>query len=71
MLDHLRRNTGILDTITSTGKLDEATEQALSDAIDQFRRGFLKFDGAALVAVAEAMPEVDVHQEQIVRQKRA
>jgi len=71
MLDHLRRNTGILDTITSTGKLDEATEQALSDAIDQFRHGFLKFDGAPLVAVAEVSPEVDVHQEQIVRQKRA
>ncbi|GIG30241.1 F0F1 ATP synthase subunit alpha [Cellulomonas marina] len=69
MLDHLRRSTDVLTTIASTGKLDDATEQALEAGIDQFRAGFLRGDGRGLGAEegdAEATPE----QEQIVRQKK-
>jgi F-type H+-transporting ATPase subunit alpha len=71
LLDHLRRKTDILTTITDTGKLDEATEAALGAAIDEFRAGFLRSDGSALVGPPEVVDDVDVHQEQIVRQKRA
>ncbi len=72
LLDHLRRNTSILTTITDTGKLDDATETALNDAVDTVRNGFLKADGSPLVVTEEPEDEhVDVEQEQIVRQKRS
>ncbi len=72
LLDHLRRNTDVLTTIASSGKLDEATEEALEKAVDEFRAGFLTFDETPLVGHDEGIAEpVDVEQEQIVRQKRA
>lgn len=70
LLDHLRRKTEVLSTIASTGKLEESTEQALSAAVDEFRQGFVLFDGSPLVKSEEDEP-VQVDQEQIVRQKRA
>jgi len=71
LLDHLRRNTDVLTTIASTGKLGDETEQQLASAVEQFRGGFLKFDGTPLVGGAEEDAEVEVEQEQIVRQKKA
>ncbi|MDC7122646.1 F0F1 ATP synthase subunit alpha [Cellulomonas fimi] len=71
LLDHLRRNTEVLTTIASTGKLDDETESALSSAVDEFRNGFLKGDGTPLVGGADEAADVEVEQEQIVRQKRA
>ncbi|UJP41304.1 F0F1 ATP synthase subunit alpha [Cellulomonas palmilytica] len=71
LLDHLRRNTEVLSTIASTGKLDDETETTLASAVEQFRSGFLKFDGTPLVGGAEEDAEVEVEQEQIVRQKKA
>lgn len=71
LLDHLRRNTDVLSTIADTGKLDDTTEKALGDAIDEFRQGFLTFDGSPLVGSADEDADVEVEQEQIVRQKRA
>jgi len=71
LLDHLRRNTDVLSTIAETGKLDESTEGALGGAIDEFRLGFLKFDGTPLVGGDVEDADVEVEQEQIVRQKRA
>ncbi len=70
MLEHLRRNTDVLTTIATTGKLDDATVDALSAGIDEFRLGFLTADGSPLVGEAEDDADVDVEQEQIVRQKR-
>jgi len=70
LLDHLRRNTDVLTTIASTGKLEASTESALSDALVVFRNGFLKGDGSPLVGGPEE-PAVEVVQEQIVRQKKA
>ncbi len=70
LLDHLRRNTDVLSTIASTGKLDDETEKALGDAIDEFRNGFLVGDGSTLVGSADDGAEVEVEQEQIVRQKK-
>ena len=70
LLDHLRRNTDVLTSIASSGKLEASTESALSDALIVFRNGFLKGDGSPLVNGPEE-PAVEVVQEQIVRQKRS
>ena len=72
LIDHLRRNTEVLTTIKSTGKLEDATEAALTAAVDEFRNGFLKGDGSPLVGGDEENDEsAQVEQEQIVRQKKA
>ncbi|AEI12963.1 F0F1 ATP synthase subunit alpha [Cellulomonas gilvus] len=71
LLDHLRRHTDVLTTIAETGKLDDATEQSLAGAVSDFRNGFLKFDGTPLVGGGDEDAEVEVEQEQIVRQKKA
>ena len=72
LIEHLRRNTDVLSTIAETGKLEEATESSLASAVDAFRNGFLKGDGSPLVGGDDAEDaDVDVEQEQIVRQKRA
>ena len=70
LLDHLRRNTDVLSTIASTGKLDDETEKALGSAVDEFRNGFLVGDGTTLVGSSDDGAEVDIEQEQIVRQKK-
>ncbi|WP_407344215.1 F0F1 ATP synthase subunit alpha [Pengzhenrongella phosphoraccumulans] len=70
LLDHLRRNTDVLTTISSSGKLEDDTEAALEAAVGKFRAGFLKGDGTPLIGVVED-EVVEVEQEQIVRQKKA
>jgi F-type H+-transporting ATPase subunit alpha len=70
LLDHLRRNTDVLSTITSTGKLEAATEEALSAAVDEFRAGFLTFEGKPLVG-GDDEADVEIEQEQIVKQKKS
>ncbi|ACZ31465.1 ATP synthase F1, alpha subunit [Xylanimonas cellulosilytica DSM 15894] len=71
LLDHLRRSTDVLSTIATTGKLEDETESALSDAVEEFRNGFLKGDGTPLVGGALDEAEVTIEQEQIVAQKKA
>ena len=70
LLDHLRRHTEVLSTIATTGKLESATEDALAAAIDVFRAGFLTFEGKPLVG-GDDEAEVEIEQEQIVKQKKA
>ena len=71
LLDHLRRNTEVLATIGSTGKLEDSTEEALGAAIEDFRLSFLKGDGTPLVGGEESDEVTPVEQEQIVMQKKA
>jgi len=71
LLDHLRRNTGVLATIAETGKLGDELEAELAAAVDEFRKGFLKADGSPLLGGEPGEPETPVEQEQIVRQKKA
>ena len=74
LLDHLRRNTKVLDTIRETNFLTDDTESALKDAVKEFKRGFQTGEGKSLASVgkesAEALDEAEVEQEKIVRQKR-
>ncbi|CAN5313947.1 F0F1 ATP synthase subunit alpha [soil metagenome] len=71
LLDHLRRNTDVLTTISTSGKLEAATEAALDAGVDDFRNGFLKGDGTPLVGSDAGDDAVQIDQEQIVRQKKA
>ncbi|MBI9116131.1 F0F1 ATP synthase subunit alpha [Sanguibacter suaedae] len=73
LIDHLRRNTDVLTTISTTGKLESDTESALESAVEDFRNGFLKGDGSPLVGGEDAddSDAAPVEQEQIVRQKKA
>ena len=70
MLDHLRRHSDVLTTIATTGNLDDETEAKLAAAVDEFRLGFVLGDGTPLVGRETAEDEVEVDQEQIVKQKK-
>ncbi|WP_308468251.1 F0F1 ATP synthase subunit alpha [Rathayibacter soli] len=74
LLDHLRRNTKILDTLRDTNVLDNDTVAALDKEVDAFKLEFQTGEGKPLIAPGsehfeEIAPE-DIAQEQIVRQKR-
>ncbi len=71
MLDHLRRHTTVLTTIRDTGKLEKDTEDALRDALETFRRGFVSGSGGGIVEEDASLgADVEVVQEQIVRQRK-
>ncbi|HCX86364.1 MAG TPA: F0F1 ATP synthase subunit alpha [Micrococcales bacterium] len=71
LIDHVRRSTDVLSTIADSGKLDDATEQALQAAVEDFTRTFTTSDGSLLVEDAtDDGEELHVEQETIVRQKR-
>jgi F-type H+-transporting ATPase subunit alpha len=73
LLEQLRRDGKILDTIRETREFGDDTEKALRDVIAEFKRNFV---GGAAPSVApghetaEPMDAGDVEQERIVRQKR-
>ena len=73
-LDYLKRaEGGILDGIRESGKFEDETDQALSDAYDSFLDQFETGDGQSIKAGKEeheALDDEDVEQEQIVKQKR-
>jgi F-type H+-transporting ATPase subunit alpha len=74
LLDHLRRNTSVLDTLRETNVLDDATVETLGKEVDAFKLEFRTGDGKPLNGPGtehfeEIAPE-DIAQEQIVRQKR-
>ncbi len=70
LLDYLRRHTSVLTTIAESGKLEEETEAELAEGVAAFRRGFLTGAGTTLEGEEAPEEEVEVEQEQIVRQKK-
>jgi F-type H+-transporting ATPase subunit alpha len=73
LLDHLRRNSDVLATIRETGKLEDATEEALRAGVEEFRKGFLDAEGNPLGAeptLGGDDVEAEHAQEQIVSAKR-
>ncbi|HLS33165.1 MAG TPA: F0F1 ATP synthase subunit alpha, partial [Brevibacterium sp.] len=72
LIDHLRRTTDVLDTIATTGKLEDETEEALRTGVEEFRKGFLAGDKplSSEPAAPEDDPLVESEQEQIVAEKR-
>ncbi len=73
-LDHLHREQpALLDAIRETGKFEEETEQALTEAIDGFKDQFAPGEGSIRLTheePAEELPGEDIDQEQIKRQRR-
>jgi len=72
LLDHLARNTKILDTLRETNVLDDVTEAELEKAVDAFLLEFQPGEGAPGVGTEEfeATEVEDVNQERIVKGKR-
>jgi F-type H+-transporting ATPase subunit alpha len=73
-IDHVKRSKKeLLDGIRETGKFEESTEEALTNEVAAFKRGFLGQDNPGVHVGHEADPgelEHDIEQEQIRRQKR-
>jgi len=73
-LDYLRReHGGILDGIRETQDFTEDTSSSLESAYDSFLDQFETSDGQSIKAGKEeheALPEDELEQEQIVKQKR-
>jgi F-type H+-transporting ATPase subunit alpha len=73
-LDYLRRQeSGILQGIRESGNWDDDTEAAVAKAFDTFAKQFETSEGGSIHAGHEehdALPDDEVEQEQIVKQKR-
>jgi F-type H+/Na+-transporting ATPase subunit alpha len=74
LLDFLGRRTKVLTTLRETNVLDDDTIAELDKQVDAFKLEFQTGEGKPLASagkeVFEELPEQDVNQEKIVRQKR-
>lgn len=71
LLEHLRRNTGILTTIRETNKLEDDTVAELEKEVAKFKKSFATKAGAPLASnTSEVLEEEEVNQEKIVKQKK-
>jgi F-type H+-transporting ATPase subunit alpha len=72
LIEHLRRNTKILDTLRSTNVLDDATEADLEKEIDKFVTSFQGGKGGMKVGSEEfdALPADEVEQAKIVKPRK-
>ena len=74
LLDHLRRNTKILDTLRKTNVLDDDTKALLEKEVDKF---VVAFQGSGAEGLGhpgseeyDAIAEEEINQEKIVKRKR-
>ena len=70
MLDYLRRNSTVLQTILETGKLEADTEAALRAGVEEYHKSFTAGNDLKDLAIDEGESEAEKAQEQIVRGKR-
>ncbi|CAB4641412.1 unannotated protein [freshwater metagenome] len=74
LLDHLRRNTKILDTLRKTNVLDDDTKAELEKEVDKFVIAFQASGAAGLGKPGseefDAIESADINQEKIVKRKR-
>ena len=74
LLDHLRRNTKILDTLKKTNVLDDDTKAELEKEVDKIVVSFQSSGSEGLGAPGseahDALAEDDINQEKIVKRKR-
>jgi F-type H+-transporting ATPase subunit alpha len=71
-LDYLRRESNVLDAVRESGKFEDESAAAVTEALDKFKPTFQTSDGQLLAGKEEtaAMDSEDVEQEQIRKQKR-
>ncbi|MBW4040626.1 MAG: F0F1 ATP synthase subunit alpha [Acidobacteria bacterium] len=74
LLDYLKHNTSVLDTLRETNVLDDDTVAALTESVDEFKKQFTTSEGNPLASVGkesfEAADRGDVEQAKITRNKR-
>ncbi len=74
LLDSLKRNSKILDTLRDTNVLDDDTVAALEKAVEKFKKEFQTGDGRTLDAPGseqfDEIPLDDINQEKIVKSRR-
>jgi F-type H+-transporting ATPase subunit alpha len=74
LLDHLRRNTKILDTLRKTNVLDDDTKAEMEKEVDKFVVAFQASGAAGLGKPGseefDAIEAQDINQEKIVKRKR-
>src|SRR5690606_17268009 len=74
LLDHLARNTKVLDTLRETNVLDDDTIAELDKAVDAFKLEFQTGEGKQLVTAGneqfEELEEEEIEQEKIVKGRR-
>ncbi|WP_403020213.1 F0F1 ATP synthase subunit alpha [Salinibacterium sp. GXW1014] len=74
LLDYLRRNTKVLDTLRDTNVLDDDTVSQLDAAVEKFKLEFQTGEGKPLITAGneqfDELEAEDVNQEKIVKQKR-
>jgi F-type H+-transporting ATPase subunit alpha len=73
LLEHLRRNTDILDTLRNTNVLDDKTEASLEKEIEKFQKSFVAGAAGGVQAGTEefdAMPAGDIKQAKIVKERK-
>ena len=73
LLDHLRHNSDVLTNIRETKNFDDDSAEEVKRQIAEFKKGFQTGSGKLLAGREEheALPEEDVAQEQIVKQRRS
>jgi F-type H+/Na+-transporting ATPase subunit alpha len=71
-LEFLRRESNVLDAVRESGKFEDESADAVTDALKKFKPTFQTSDGQLLAGKEEtkAMDSEDVEQEQITKQKR-
>jgi F-type H+/Na+-transporting ATPase subunit alpha len=73
LLDHLRRNTDVLDVLRETNALSDETAEKLESEVDKFKLEFETGEGKPLASIGkesfEAIESEDVNQEKIVKQR--
>jgi F-type H+-transporting ATPase subunit alpha len=72
LLEYLRHNSNVLTNIRETKDFDDSTAATLTEAIDEFKKGFQTSEGKLLAGREEhvATDADEVGQERIVKQKR-
>jgi F-type H+/Na+-transporting ATPase subunit alpha len=74
LLDYLKRNSQVLETLRTTNVLDDDTVAALSEAIDEFKKEFQTGDGKSLDSVGneqfESADRGDIEQAKITKSRR-
>ena len=74
LLDYLKHNTQVLDTLREKNVLDDGTVAALDSSIEDFKKQFTTGEGKPLASVGkesfEAADREDVEQAQITRNRR-
>jgi len=74
LLDSLKRNSKVLDTLRDTNVLDDETVAELEKAVEKFKKEFQTGDGRTLDAPGseqfDEIPLDDINQEKIVKSRR-